>query len=524
MKQTLGRLGKLTMVFSIVLLSRIFIYAQDHKKALPNVIIILADDMGYGDVSGLNPQAKTYTPYLDFLLAHGLSFTQAHASASVCTPSRYGLLTGRYAFRSEKAARGISGFHSSVFQSDRATLAHVFEAAGYQTACIGKWHLGLDWATTNNQPVEYDQETGRSNVDFHQSVKNGPNDFGFDYSFIHPASLDMPPYLFIRNQTPIVDKVWTTQQIYPSTLDETTAAWDKKHTKEGDVYWRKGVWWRKGEIAQHFKVEECLSEIQSEGINFIKKQAMLQKLEIGSPFFLYLPLTGPHTPWLPEKKYQGKSSVGDYGDFVLNIDGFVGEIYQTLVEQGIEENTILIFTSDNGAYWPEEEIALQGHESNWGSRGQKGDIWEGGHRVPFILYWPKQIATSRQHDELVSLTDLYATFKEMTGQTMHRNEGEDSFSFLSVLFGNKEATRHTMIHHSSRGMFAIRDREWKLIDGIGSGGFSPSETEVKEGEGQLYWISTDHIESNNYYQEKPTRVAELKEKLSQQKSAGRTRP
>ncbi len=503
-------------------------HAQSTSSNLPNVIIILADDMGYGDVSGLNPRAKTYTPNIDLLIRRGLTFSTAHASASVCTPSRYGLLTGRYGFRSDKAAKGISGFHGPVIENSRSTLANVFSKAGYQTACIGKWHLGLEWSTLDgNSMASYDNNTGTSNIDFTKPVKNGPNHHGFDYSFIHPASLDMPPYVFLRNGMATDHKIWLTNQVYPSSQEDTEVSWDKKHTQEGDVYWNKGVWWRKGEIAASFKVENCLSEIKEEGINFIKKQNFINQTkseDSQQPFFLYLPLTGPHTPWLPEDKYKGKSALGDYGDFVLNIDGIVGEIYQTLVDLDIDEETIIIFTSDNGAYWPEEEIIAQSHDSNWGSRGQKGDIWDGGHRIPLVMHWPNHIAEGQTYDGLISLTDFYATFKELTNQAMEVNEGEDSFSFLSVLFNGLPSNRSSMIHHSSKAMFAIRDRGWKLIDGQGSGGFTESSSEVggTSAPGQLYWIESDNIESNNYYLEKPTRVAELKTKLTQQIESGRS--
>ena len=481
----------------------------------PNIVFILADDMGYGDVASLNPQARTHTPAIDRMVSGGITFTNAHASASVCTPSRYGILTGRYAQRSSTgAARGIWGFHEPVIEPERETMASLLKKAGYTSACIGKWHLGLDWQTKDGFPAELDINTGYSNVDYTREVMSGPNDYGFDYSFIHPASLDIPPYMFLRNHLVIDPDVILTTDHYPARKDYTEYSWDKKHTGENAVYWEKGVWWRQGEMSRSFRIEDCHSEILREGIKFIETQATENP---DSPFLLYLPLTGPHTPWVPTERFKGKSTIGLYGDFIMDIDDVVDQIQNTLIRHNIAENTILIFASDNGGYWPQEEIDLHDHDSNWGRRGQKGDVWDGGHRIPLIISWPAGIDEPIQYNHLISLTDFFATLADLADLEIDDNMGEDSFSFLPVLMGDKEKpVRPAMTHYSSRGMYSIRQGEWKFIDGLGSGGFTdPSIVDPQPGgpQGQLYLIHTDSLESENLYLDNPNKVKSLQEIL-----------
>jgi arylsulfatase A len=486
-------------------------------QQFPNIIFILADDMGYGDISGLNPFARTQTPAIDKLIGEGITFTEAHASASVCTPSRYGLLTGRYAFRSKHASRGIGGFTGPVIEKDREILASVLKKAGYTTACIGKWHLGVGWKTKDGKEPVLDEKTGYSNVDFRQKVTGGPNDYGFDYSFIHPASLDIPPYLFLRNHEAIdADMILTTDH-YPARLANTEYSWDKKHTDDLAVYWAKGVWWRQGEMSRSFRVENCHTEIVKEGITFIERQVAGNPER---PFFLYLPLTGPHTPWVPSEQYKDKSGAGLYGDFIFDIDDAVGQIKNALVRNGIDENTMLIFSSDNGGYWPQEEIELYAHDSNQGRKGQKGDVWDGGHLVPLVISWPAKTRQPVIYEHLISLTDFFATLCDLTGQQPAANMGEDSFSFWHVLTGGTEKTsREAMVHHSSAGYYGIRMGDWKYIDGLGSGGFSHPMRLVPEKngpKGQLYNIREDTMETQNLYflnPEKANRLVDLMEEI-----------
>lgn len=492
--------------------------AQNKASEKPNVIIIFADDMGYGDVSYLNPDARTFTPHIDNLARNGIVFSNAHASASVCTPSRYGLLTGRYAWRSESGGRVGGGFGKPVIEHGRETIASLLKNDGYTTACIGKWHLGLGWQTKDGTTeAKFYSDTGFSNVDYTKKITNGPNDYGFDYSFIHPASLDMPPYVFLRNHLTIDPEVILTSDMYPDRLDDTEYSWDRKHTTEHDVYWEKMVWWRRGEISNTFRVENCLSEILEDGLSFIENHAREKRSE---PFFMYLPLTGPHTPWMPTDQFRGKSPIGTYGDFIMDIDHVVGQVKETLKRLGIDDNTMIIFSSDNGAYWPQSEIDLHDHDSNWGMRGQKGDVWDGGHRIPLIISWPSRIRDQIVYDHLVSLTDLFATISDLAGQKPQKASGEDSFSFLHVLQGKtSKVTRHSMIHHSSGRMYSIRKDGWKFIDGLGSGGFTaPSKMDPVHGgpQGQLYQIKSDPQESTNLFLQHPDIVKKLQKELNKQ--------
>lgn len=503
-------------VFQVLLglmLSVGFAFGQKKEMApAPNIILILADDLGYGDIKALNPDSKIETPHLDRLAKEGIAFTNAHASASVCTPSRYGLLTGRYAFRTQSAAFGIGGFDRPVIENDRETLASLLKKSGYFTAVVGKWHLGLDWQTKDGLPAKLDPKTGFSNVDYSKPIVKGPNSFGFDYSFIHPASLDIPPYVFLKNHKVIDPEVVLTTSVYPAKKEGTRYAWDKKHTDSLAVYWEKGIWWRQGEMSKSFRVEDCQSNLVNAGVEFIQDHL---KARANQPFFLYLPLTGPHTPWMPTEKFRGKSKIGLYGDFVMETDEIVARLREVLRENGILENTLVIFTSDNGAYWPQEEIELHQHRSNDLSRGQKGDVWDGGHRIPLIVSWPERIKGNVGYNELVSLTDVFATLAELQDIELAENQGQDSESFLGSLLNQvKESVRKQMIHHSSGNMYAIRTREWKFVDGLGSGGFtSPSRVQPERNgpSGQLYHLVSDRGEENNVFLNYPEKVAELRE-------------
>ncbi|XOV90988.1 MAG: arylsulfatase [Bacteroidota bacterium] len=486
----------------------------ERSEEIPNVVFIFADDMGYGDVSGLNPDSRIQTPSIDRLINNGLTFTEAHASASVCTPSRYGLLTGRYAYRNPPAAGGIGGFDGPVIEKGRETIASLLKLKGYTTGVIGKWHLGVGWQTKiENESPKLDRSTGYSNVDYSKKLSGGPNDYGFDYSFIHPASLDIPPYVFIRNHEVVDPNVILTTDVYPRKLDDTEYSWDKKHSDSLAVYWEKGVWWREGEMSSSFKVEDCLNEIVKEGLGFIDRNSNKE-----APFLLYLPLTGPHTPWVPEEQFKDKSPIGRYGDFVLNIDDVVKRVTETLERNGELENTILIFSSDNGAYWPEIEIEETHHDSNNGRRGQKGDIWDGGHHVPLVIHWPAKIKEARVYPHLTSLTDLFATLCDLTGIEKGEGRGEDSFSFWGAMNGNvEEAARPNMTHNSSGRYYAIRKDGWKFIDGLGSGGFTaPSKVKPEPGgpAGQLYDLREDPNETNNLYLEYPEKVEALQSELA----------
>lgn len=500
-------------------------FSQKKEAQQPNVVIILADDMGYGDVSVNNPNARTKTPNIDKMAQRSINFTDAHSGGAVCTPSRYGLLTGRYFFRVPEH-EGYYGYLSPLIEKGRETIGSLMQKAGYATACIGKWHLGINWGLKDVGKPQISPTGSKwlTNTDYSKNTSGGPNSIGFDYSYILPASLDMPPYVFVRNSKVIDPQVVLTADVYPHTLNTTVPVWDRKYTTKDDVYWERGVWWRNGEMSKSFKMEDCLDTIVDQSISFINRQV---KNEPQKPFMLYLPLTGPHTPWMPNEHFKGKTEVGTYGDFVVQIDHVVEQITNTLKTLKIEDNTIVIFSSDNGAPWPEDDIQRYGHQSNWTRRGQKGDIWDGGHHVPLIIQWPSKIKNSLTYTSTVSLIDFLATFSDLTKQPISSPYGEDSFSFYRVLTGETtRPVRDNIIYISSAGSLAVKKDGWKFIDGLGSGGFTaPGKIEPVKGgpRGQLYNLDNDPLESNNLYLQKHEKVEELSDLLNRLKKQGFSR-
>ncbi len=339
----------------------------------PNIVYILADDMGYGDLSSLNPESGIQTPNMDGIVKEGIYFTDAHSNSAVCTPTRYGILTGRYAWRSRLKEGVLWGYDPPLIEAGRTTVASFLKENGYTTACVGKWHLGLGWQAKNlKEPIaqyEWDRvfEKGAdSNVDFSKQV-SGPNTLGFDYSYIIPASLDMTPYLYLENEK--------------ATELPTAYTEGKSQDKDG-----RGVFWRAGEVAPNFEFLNVLGHLTDIATDFITAQKSTDK-----PFFLYFPLTAPHTPWLPTAAVNGKSNAGRYGDFVTLVDNTVGQVLQALEKSGQAENTLVIVTSDNGSNWTVKDKEQFKHRANYIFRGQKADIYEGGHRIPFIARWPGKI-------------------------------------------------------------------------------------------------------------------------------------
>lgn len=496
--------------------------AQQKVYPKPNIVIILADDMGYGDVSSNNPFARTRTPNIDMMAQKSVVFTDAHSAGSVCIPSRYGLLTGRYHFRVPPRKEYL-GYLPSLIEPGRETIGTLMQRAGYTTASVGKWHVGLNWKLKDALKPQIPDQNDKTvtNTDFSRDISGGPNSLGFDYSYILPASLDMPPYVYVKNNQVVDPDVILTADAYPKKLSGTSYVWDRKHTNENDIYWEHGVWWRNGEMSKSFKVEDCLDTIVNEGLSFIKNQV---KNSPEKPFMLYLALTGPHTPWMPNKNFKGKSILGTYGDFVEQIDDYVAQVNNTLKRLNIDKNTIVIFTSDNGAPWAEDDIQVYSHQGNYGNRGQKGDIWEGGHHIPLIVQWPDKIKEKFIYPQTVSLIDFMATFSEMTGQALKSNSGEDSFSFYKVLSEQSVApVRDQIIYISSRNLLAIKKDGWKYVDGLGSGGFTEPGLlkPVKGGPlGQLYNLKNDPLEKDNLYLQYPERVKQLSTLLTDLKTQG----
>lgn len=480
----------------------------------PNIIVILADDLGFGDVACNNPKSKIPTPYVDRLAQEGIRFTDAHTPSAVCTPTRYGLLTGRYAWRTRMKSGVLDGFSPPLIESNRTTVASFLRGQGYSTACIGKWHLGLQWTQLDGSFESSDRgdkpgvRTGTT-IDYSKPFQGGPLAVGFDRFFGISASLNMPPFCYLKDSRvlhlPILHQ--------DSIRDENFKATDE------------------GMRSPDFANRGVMPRFVGEAVAYIEEQATLTQRK---PFFLYAPLTSPHLPVVVNDEYRGKSKAGEYGDFVVETDAFLGAILDTLDRHGIADKTFILFTSDNGGlyhYWKAEEkddlkhykiggraahIREFEHQGNAHLRGTKADIWEGGHRVPFIVRWPSKIPVAGISHQLVELTDLLATVADITGSSLPNDAGPDSFSFLPELLRSKSSkpAREYSVHHSMAGVFAIRQGPWKLVvNHRGSGGFSnPKKIDPKvEGgpPGQLYHLKSDPSETRNVYEDNPEIVERL---------------
>jgi arylsulfatase A-like enzyme len=477
----------------------------------PNIVFILSDDLGYGDVKCNNPDGRIATPHIDRLAAAGLRFTDAHTTSSVCTPTRYSLLTGRYNWRSRLQRGVLGGLSPRLIEPGRLTVAALLRQHGYHTAAIGKWHLGMDWVTLPGKPEPERDNIESSNqvwsVDFTQPIAGGPTSVGFDYYFGISASLDMVPYTFIQNdRVTVVPRV---NRAFPMTLG------------------KPGGQTRRGPATPEFQVEDVLPTLTREAVDYIARRAAAA--QAGQPFFLYLPLTSPHTPIAPTPAWRGRSGLNAYADFVQQTDACVGQVLRALDQHGLETNTLVLFTSDNGcspqANLP--ELHQAGHAVNGPLRGHKADIWEGGHRVPFLVRWPGRVAPGTTSPQLISLVDFMATCADLLGVKLPSAAGEDSISFLPVLRGEPTGLRRdTLVHHSINGRFAIRQGRWKLALCPGSGGWSsPRDPEaVKQGlpPVQLYDLSADLGETRNVQGEHPEVVARLTRLLEQYQAEGRS--
>lgn len=467
------------------------------NKKLPNVILILADDLGYGDVKKFNPQSQVATPNMDQLANEGIMFTNAHSASAVCTPSRYGIITGRYCFRSSLKKGVLGGYSPALIEENRFTIADLLKGAGYQTAIIGKWHLGLDWVPVDSSKKAIQLKANQadfSNVNFSKPITNGPNNLGFDYSYIIPASLDMSPYTYIENG-----------KITDATL-----------VPEEDHNTGRGVFWRGGWKSKSFKIENTLDDFVSKAQQYITSASKNQD----HPFFLYLPLTAPHTPWLPADKFKNKSGAGLYGDFVAHTDDAIGRIMRCIDSLMLTPNTLIIFSSDNGADWKKKDLEeYPSHQANYIFRGEKSDVWEGGHHIPLVFRWKGVLKNGRKSDAVFSLTDMMATLACMTDQQLPAGAGPDSYDYWTLIKDDKKIERPYIIHHSNEGMFAIRKGKWKYVDGKGSGGWSPEDPN-DNAPAQLYDMEKDPKETTNLYSQYPEIVKELKDLLEKQKTQG----
>jgi arylsulfatase A-like enzyme len=473
------------------------------RAAAPNILYILAEDMGVGDVSCLNPKSIWQTPHLDRLAREGMTFTDAHSSSGVCTPTRYTLLTGRYSWRSTLKRGVLNGYGGSLVEPGRLTLPAFLRSQGYTTAMFGKWHLGIDWAKTGPKAED---------VDFTKPVGGGPTARGFDRFFGISASLDMPPYVWIEN-----DRV---------TAPPAGTVGDSPAPKL----------WRAGPIGADFKMADVQPRLIEKTLAYLAERASAQD---GKPFFAYLALAAPHTPILPTRAFDGKTKT-PYGDFISQIDADVGALLAALEKHGLAKNTLVIFTTDNG-YAPAGNIPNHqalGHDSSAGFRGAKSDAFEGGHRVPFLVRWPGVTPAGARCDDVIGQLDFFATCAELLGAKLPENAAEDSSSMLALLRGQPASAdrRNSLVHHSAEGEFAIREGKWKLILCPGSGGWSPptrspspwTQAKPDSFEGlpafQLYDLAADRGEANNLQAKHPEIVQRLGRLMRETIDRGRSTP
>jgi arylsulfatase A-like enzyme len=448
---------------------------------LPHIVVILVDDMGYGDLRSYNPHSKIPTPHLDRLAAEGMRFTDAHAPGPLCHPSRYGLMTGRYPFRTD-----ISRWPARpLIEEGQVTLPSLLRDAGYATAMVGKWHLGF-------------AEAG-----YDRPLRGGPVDRGFDSFFGIRASTDIPPYFYIRGDRAVTAPTGHIEA-------GASAGWSAI----------QGAFWRAGGIAPDLKLSDVLPRLTGEAISVIEERRGASK-----PLMLYLAYPAPHTPWLPSPAFAGKSGAGLYGDFLMMVDHEIGRVLAALKSEGMLDNTLLVFASDNGPVWYPADVARFGHDSAGGLRGMKADAWEAGHRMPFIVRWPGTVGAGSVCDQPISFTDVLATVADVVGNGLPAGAGPDSFSFLPALKGGT-TRRAPIVLQSGGGFMTIRSGRWKLIEGLGSGGFSaPARVTAGPGDpaGQLYDLAADPAETTNRFAGELGVVDRLRAEMRRIVDGGRSR-
>lgn len=477
----------------------------------PNVVFILADDLGYGDLSSYGA-TKVETPNIDRLAKEGRKFTDAHSPHSVCTPSRYSLMTGRYSWRTWAKTANVWSTDPMLIDDDQFTLPKLLREAGYQTALVGKWHLGYGRPGAPG----WDDVKG---IDYNGKIAPGPLEAGFDYYFGIPH-VGQQPHVFIENHRVVglqsdsplelvMDDRWLHR---PSYLDRHM--YPPRHHFDGG----EGAKYRQQDVALKLteKAVDWLTQSSKEGED---------------PFFLYFAHRNVHGPYAPHERFVGKSKIGVYGDFLLELDWSVGRILDTLDELGIADDTLVFFSSDNGGvqmgHKPAEFVNHNGHMTNGPLRGQKTESLEGGHRVPLLARWPGHIEAGSTSDALVALTDTMATLADLMGRDLDEDEGPDSCSFLGELLGRepKQPPRRVLVHENYRGGYGIRVDDWKLlmIQGGGGIGWSPFDNDRSQPNGQLYHLKEDLKEQNNLYEERPERVAEMAELLRKIRSVPNSR-
>jgi arylsulfatase A-like enzyme len=473
----------------------------------PNIVVLYADDLGYGDVQCYNPErGKLPTPHIDRLASQGMRFTDGHSSSGVCSPSRYALLTGRYHWRSRLQSGIVGLWEKPLIAPDRLTIANLLKDHGYTTAMVGKWHLGWDWPIPTGKgkllkgskkqdlPATAEQKAAWKDI-FSQPIPGGPTSIGFD-SYFGTDVPNWPPYCFIENDRTVgIPTEFLPVRLFKSNMASL-----------------------QGPALADWKLEPILPALGDRAGKFIRTAAKKD-----TPFFLYMPLTAPHTPLAVNPQWKGKSGLGTYGDFVMETDAVVGQVLAAIEKSGEADNTLVVFTSDNGCapYIGVPEMEKQGHFPSGPLRGYKSDAWEGGHRVPFIVRWPGKVGAGTRCDQLVHQTDLMATFAGILDAQLPVAAGEDSVSLLPLLKGGNKPVRNHAVSHSVRGLPALRRGPWKLIFGPGSGGWSKGKSPHPA---QLYKLDDDLGETKNLYAENPDIVAELTALMDEIVRNGRSTP
>jgi len=431
--------------------------AADESPPQPNILIILADDMGYGDVNALNPDSRILTPNLDRLAREGLTFTDAHSSGSYCVPSRYGLLTGRYMWRTRLGSGGnLANFGGTLIEPGRKTIADVLRGAGYFTGLVGKWHQGIDWKLHDESESERalirDDRNYQdfSRIDFASPALKGPADYGFDFSFGTAGSAEMNPATFIEN-----NRATAIPTIFSEEVLEGNGEW---YGRDDNI------------IAEGYTMDRLVPTLSDRACEFVETATRTRP---DQPFFLYYAMTTPHNPIVPNPEFVGKSRAGTYGDFVVELDHHVGRILDKLTHLGIAKNTIVLFTSDNGPVnrtkgyhekWVRGDTSVYGQDSNGPFRGWKSGLEEGGHRVPFFVRWPDAIKPGGTCSTTIQFTDVISTLAEMLEVNLEKDTAEDSKSFYPALTGEARpgSFHEAIVHNQSNGTFAIRQGSFKL--------------------------------------------------------------
>ncbi len=482
--------------------------SNGNNKKRPNIVIIYADDMGYGDVSYQNKEAKLHTPNIDKLANEGMVFSDAHSSSGISSPSRFALLTGQYHWR--RMHDIVWAFGPSVFKKDEFTIARMLKEKGYATACIGKWHLGWDWQfNAEPEKLKYGVTCKPEQLITEQPINDGPLAQGFEYYF-GDGTINFPPYAFIENdrfvEAPNVDLDLSGKKVL------------------------EGSWeFRPGPMVKDWNPYNVLPTLTEKAEKYIGKQTK------DKPFFLYFALPCPHAPIIPNKEFIGKSEAGAYGDFVVQTDDVVGRVISALEKAGLGENTLVIFSADNGPEWyAYDRVKNFNHRSMGNLRGLKRDTWEGGHRVPFVVKWPGQVRPQTVCNETVSQIDIASTLSAIVGYNLDDNEAVDSYNLLPLLKNKKHKTpfREATVQNTWENQYAIRVGDWVLIDNYSGehtrmpewyGEENNYQTYPKTNEALLYNLAEDPSQHNNLFSNYPEKVKEMRALLKQYRESTITR-